>query len=308
MGLFASTASALRRGLARTRAALGGSIRGLLSGPLSTEVIDEIESRLIRADVGPRATSAIIDELREAWRTGAIADGSDAIPFIKDRLKQRLLRVDRSLRMADEGPTVILFVGVNGSGKTTSLAKIAASLRGQGKNVTIAAADTYRAAAVSQLEIWAQRLGVDIIKGAAGGDPAAVVFDATEATLARGGDVLLIDTAGRLHTQQNLMRQLTKIGEVATKRIPDAPHEVLLVLDATAGQNAIRQAEQFKAAVDVTGIFLAKLDGTAKGGIVVAIHDVLGIPVKLVGVGETPQDVEVFEPDAFIDAMFEDSH
>ncbi len=306
MGLFASTASALRRGLARTRAALGGSIRGLLSGPLSTEVIDEIESRLIRADVGPRATSAIIDELREARRSGAIADGSDAIPFIKDRLKQRLLNVDRSLRMADEGPTVILLVGVNGSGKTTSLAKIAASLRGQGKNVTIAAADTYRAAAVSQLEIWAQRLGVDIIKGAAGGDPAAVVFDATEATLARGGDVLLIDTAGRLHTQQNLMRQLTKIGEVATKRIPDAPHEVLLVLDATAGQNAIRQAEQFKAAVDVTGIFLAKLDGTAKGGIVVAIHDVLGIPVKLVGVGETPQDVEVFEPDAFIDAMFEE--
>ena len=306
MGLFASTASALRRGLARTRAALGGSIRGLLSGPLSTEVIDEIESRLIRADVGPRATSAIIDELREARRSGSIADASDAIPFIKDRLKQRLLNVDRSLRMADEGPTVILLVGVNGSGKTTSLAKIAASLRGQGKNVTIAAADTYRAAAVSQLEIWAQRLGVDIIKGAAGGDPAAVVFDATEAIVARDGDVLLIDTAGRLHTQQNLMRQLTKIREVATKKIPDAPHEVLLVLDATAGQNAIRQAEQFKNAVDVTGIFLAKLDGTAKGGIVIAIHDVLGIPVKLVGVGETPQDVEVFEPDAFIDAMFEE--
>ncbi len=306
MGLFASTAAAIRRGLARTRAAFGGSIRELLRGPLSAEVIDEIEKRLIRADVGPRATSAIIDELREARRTGAIADGSDAIPFIKDRLKQRLLNVDRALRMADEGPTVILFVGVNGSGKTTSLAKIAASLRSQGKNVTIAAADTYRAAAVSQLEIWAQRLGVDIIKGAAGGDPAAVVFDATEAVAARGGDVLLIDTAGRLHTQQNLMRQLTKIREVAAKKIPDAPHEVLLVLDATAGQNAIRQAEQFKAAVDVTGIFLAKLDGTAKGGIVVAIHDDLGIPVKLIGVGETAGDVEVFEPDAFIDAMFEE--
>jgi len=307
MGLFASTASAIRRGLARTRAALGGSIRGLLSGPLSADVIDEVERRLIRADVGPRATSAIIDELREAWRTGAIVNGTDAIPFIKDGLKKRLTRVDRSLRMADEGPTVILLVGVNGSGKTTSLAKIAASFCAQGKTVTIAAADTYRAAAVSQLEIWAQRLGVDIIKGAAGGDPAAVVFDATAATIARGGDVLLIDTAGRLHTQQNLMRQLTKIREVATKKIPDAPHEVLLVLDATAGQNAIRQAEQFKNAVDVTGIFLAKLDGTAKGGIVVAIHDVLGIPVKLVGVGETPEDVEVFEPDAFIDAMFEES-
>jgi len=306
VGLFAATASAIRRGLARTREALGGSIRGLLSGPLSAEIIDKIESRLIQADVGPRASSAIIDELRQAWRTGAVADGSDAIPFIKNRLKQRLLTVDRSLVMADEGPTVILLVGVNGSGKTTSLAKIAASFRDQGKSVTIAAADTYRAAAVSQLEIWAQRLGVDIVKGAAGGDPAAVVFDAIEATVARGGDVLLIDTAGRLHTQQNLMRQLTKIREVATKKIPAAPHEVLLVLDATAGQNAIRQAEQFKTAVGVTGIFLAKLDGTAKGGIVVAIHDVLGIPVKLVGVGETPQDVEVFEPDAFIDAMFEE--
>ena len=306
MGLFAATATAIRRGLARTRETLGGSIRGLLSGPLSAEIIDKIESRLIQADVGPRASSAIIDELRQAWRTGAVADGSDAIPFIKNRLKQRLLTVDRSLVMADEGPTVILLVGVNGSGKTTSLAKIAASFRDQGKSVTIAAADTYRAAAVSQLEIWAQRLGVDIVKGAAGGDPAAVVFDAIEATVARGGDVLLIDTAGRLHTQQNLMRQLTKIREVATKKIPAAPHEVLLVLDATAGQNAIRQAEQFKTAVGVTGIFLAKLDGTAKGGIVVAIHDVLGIPVKLIGVGETPKDVEVFEPDAFIDAMFEE--
>jgi fused signal recognition particle receptor len=306
MGLFASTASAIRRGLARTRAALGGSIRGLLSGPLSADIIDEVERRLLRADVGPRATSAIIDELREAWRSGAIADGNDAIPFIKDRLKQRLLTVDRSLHMADDGPTVILLVGVNGSGKTTSLAKIAASFRAQGKTVTIAAADTYRAAAVSQLEIWSQRLGVDIVKGSAGGDPAAVVFDATAATVARGCDVLLIDTAGRLHTQQNLMRQLTKIREVAAKKIPDAPHEVLLVLDATAGQNAIRQAEQFKNAVDVTGIFLAKLDGTAKGGIVVAIHDVLGIPVKLVGVGETPDDVEVFDPDVFIDEMFKE--
>ncbi len=308
MGLFASTASAIRRGLARTRAALGGSFAGLLSGPLSPEVIDEIETRLIRADVGPRATAAIIDDLRAAWRAGDVSDGSEAIPFLKDRLKQRLSVVDRSLHMAIQGPTVILLVGVNGSGKTTSLAKIAASLRGQGKKVTIAAADTYRAAAVSQLEIWAQRLQVDIVKGAAGGDPAAVVFDATQAALARGSDVLLIDTAGRLHTQQNLMRELTKIREVATKKIPDAPHEVLLVLDATAGQNAIRQAEQFKAAVNVTGIFLAKLDGTAKGGIVVAIHDVLGIPVKLVGVGETPEDVEVFEPDAFVEAMFEESH
>jgi len=215
------------------------------------------------------------------------------------------LTTDRSLLMAPSGTTVILMVGVNGSGKTTSLAKMAASFRSRGHSVIIAAADTYRAAAVSQLEIWADRIDVDIVKGAAGGDPAAVVFDAVAAAKARDIDVLLIDTAGRLHTQQNLMRQLTKIRLVAAKRIAGAPHEVLLVLDATAGQNALRQAEQFKAAVDVTGIFLAKLDGTAKGGIVVAIHDVLGIPVKLIGVGETPVDVETFEPDAFVEAMFE---
>ncbi len=304
MGLFASTASAIRRGLARTREALGGSIRALVAGPLSAEAIDEIEARLLRADVGPTATTAIIQRLREAHRSGELAGGDDAVAFLKDSLKQRLRAMDRSLHMAPAGPTVVLLVGVNGSGKTTSLAKIAASFRRQGRSVMIAAADTYRAAAVSQLEIWAQRLDVGIIKGAAGGDPAAVVFDATEATLARGMDVLLIDTAGRLHTQQNLMRQLTKIRDVAAKKVQGAPHEVLLVLDATAGQNGIRQAEQFKAAVDVTGIFLAKLDGTAKGGIVVAIHDVLGIPVKLIGVGETPDDVEVFEPDAFVDAMF----
>ncbi len=303
MGLFASTASAIRRGLARTREALGGSIRALVAGPLSAEAIDEIEARLLRADVGPTATTAIIQRLREAHRSGSLA-GPDAVAFLKDSLKQRLSATDRSLHMAPAGPTVVLLVGVNGSGKTTSLAKIAASFRRQGRSVMIAAADTYRAAAVSQLEIWAQRLDVGIIKGAAGGDPAAVVFDAIEATLARGMDVLLIDTAGRLHTRQNLMRQLTKIRDVAAKKVQGAPHEVLLVLDATAGQNGIRQAEQFKAAVDVTGIFLAKLDGTAKGGIVVAIHDVLGIPVKLIGVGETPDDVEVFEPDAFVDAMF----
>ena len=266
MGLFASTASAIRRGLARTREALGGSIRALVAGPLSAEAIDEIEARLLRADVGPTATTAIIQRLREAHRSGELAGGDDAVAFLKDSLKQRLRAMDRSLHMAPAGPTVVLLVGVNGSGKTTSLAKIAASFRRQGRSVMIAAADTYRAAAVSQLEIWAQRLDVGIIKGAAGGDPAAVVFDATEATLARGMDVLLIDTAGRLHTRQNLMRQLTKIRDVAAKKVQGAPHEVLLVLDATAGQNGIRQAEQFKAAVDVTGIFLSKLDGTAKGG------------------------------------------
>ena len=306
MGLFTTTASAIRRGLTRTREALGGSLRSLLKGPLSPEVIDEIEARLMRADVGPTATAAIIEDLRRAYRDGMIGRGDDAIGFLKTRLKQRLESPDRALHMAAAPPTVILMVGVNGTGKTTSLAKIARSLQGEGRSVLVAAADTYRAGAVSQLEVWAQRLDVEIVKGQPKADPAAVAFDATDATLARGIDTLLVDTAGRLHTQQSLMRQLTKIRSVVAKKVPGAPHEVLLVLDATAGQNAIRQAEVFKEAVDVTGIFLAKLDGTAKGGIVVAIQDALGIPVKLVGVGERPDDVEVFEPEAFVEAMFGD--
>jgi fused signal recognition particle receptor len=304
VGLFTTTAGAIRQGLARTREALGGSLRGLLMGrSVSPEVIDEIEARLMRADVGPTAATAVISELREAYRAGKVARGADALELIKTRLKERFHGVDRRLQTAPEGPSVILVVGVNGSGKTTSLAKIAKSLKDEGRSVLVAAADTYRAGAISQLGIWAQRLGVDIIKGAPKADPAAVVFDATDAALARGTDTLLVDTAGRLHTQQNLMRQLTKIRDVVAKKVPGAPHEVLLVLDATAGQNAINQAEIFKKAVAVTGIFLAKLDGTAKGGIVVAIHDALGIPVKLVGLGETPDDVEVFEPDAFVEGM-----
>ena len=307
MGLFSATAGALRQGLARTREALGGSLRGLLLGrSISPEVIDEIEARLMRADVGPKAAGAIVAELRQAYRAGDVARGSDALELIKTRLKARFHGADRDLHAAASGPSIILVVGVNGSGKTTSLAKIAKALKDQGRSVLVAAADTYRAGAIAQLEIWAQRLGVDIIKGAPKADPAAVVFDATDAALARGIDTLLVDTAGRLHTQQNLMRQLTKIRNVVAKKVPGAPHEVLLVLDATAGQNAINQAEIFKKAVAVSGTFLAKLDGTAKGGIVVAIHDALGIPVKLVGLGETPDDVEVFEPDAIVEAMFEE--
>jgi fused signal recognition particle receptor len=199
---------------------------------------------------------------------------------------------------------VILVAGVNGAGKTTSVAKIAASLRQQGKSVLLAACDTYRAGAVRQLEIWSERLGVQVVKGKQGGDPAAVAFDACEAALSRGVDVLLIDTAGRLHTQDPLMRQLTKIRDVAARKIPGAPHEVLLVLDATTGQNAVRQAEEFGRAINVTGLFLSKLDGTAKGGVVVAIHQATGIPVKFIGVGETPEDVQPFDPESFVDAMF----
>jgi fused signal recognition particle receptor len=305
MGLFRSTLSAIRKGMARTREVLTTDIGVLLRGQMLTEkIIDELERRLITADVGVKAVTSIIGDLRESFRTGKVSGGDDAFSFLKARLKQRWSEGESALAVAATKPTVILVVGVNGSGKTTSVAKIARSLRDEGRSVLLAAADTFRAGAVAQLEIWAQRLGVEIVKGRAGADPASVVFDAADAAMARGVDVLLIDTAGRLHTQEHLMRQLTKIRDVVAKKFPGAPHEVLLVLDATSGQNAIVQAEIFKKATNVTGIFLAKLDGTAKGGIVIAIRDALNVPVKLVGVGERPEDVEPFDPDAFIEAMF----
>ncbi len=304
MGLFASAVGAIRRGLARTRATLGGALTRLLAGRrLDDATIGEVETLLITADLGVAATTSVIQELRETWRAGRIDRGEDAIALLKRTLEARLDRADRALRFAETPPTVILVAGVNGSGKTTSVAKIAKSLRDEGKSVLLAAADTYRAGAVAQLEVWARRLGVDVVKGAQGADPAAVVYDAADAALRRGADVLLIDTAGRLHTQGTLMRQLTKIRDVAAKKIPGAPHEVLLEVDATAGLNALAQARLFTAAIGVTGLFLAKLDGTAKGGIVVAIQDDLGIPVKLVGVGETPDDVERFDPARFVDEM-----
>jgi len=253
-----------------------------------------------------RTTTELVEELRSDFRAKRIRSGDEVIDFLKTRLRACFADVDRSLATATGGPTVILVAGINGAGKTTSVAKIAHSLRKEGRSVLLAAADTFRAGAVEQLAIWSERLGVELVRGREGADPASVVFDAADAALARGVDVLLIDTAGRLHTQEHLMRQLTKIRDVVARKIPGAPHEVLLVLDATAGQNAIAQAEIFQRAIDVTGLFLAKLDGTAKGGIVIASRERIGIPVKLVGVGETPEDVEPFDPDSFIEAMFEE--
>ncbi len=307
MGLFRSAIAAIKRGLQKTAEVLGRGLRSLLRGrQLSEELIDEIERRLIAADVGVKATREIITTLREDYRAGRIAKGDEALDFLKAQLKARWSDEDRRIATAAERPTVILVVGVNGAGKTTSVAKIAKSLRDEGRTVLLAAADTFRAGAVAQLAIWAERLGVDLVKGAQNADPAAVAFDACDAAIARKVDVLLIDTAGRLHTQDHLMRQLTKIRSVVQKKIPGAPHETLLVLDATSGQNAIEQARIFKQSSEVTGIFLAKLDGTAKGGIVVAIRDTLDVPVKLVGVGERPEDVEPFDPDRFVEAMFEE--
>lgn len=304
MGIFKSTLSALRKGLGRTRDTMAAPLSLLRGRQLDDATVDEIESILLRADVGVSTTSSIVDGLRSAVKDGSLRRGEDAIEYLQKHLRDQFGRTDRGIARAEQAPTVILVAGVNGVGKTTSVAKITWSLMQDGRKVLVAAADTYRAAAVEQLGIWSERLGFELVKGHDGADPAAVTYDATEAALARGVDVLLVDTAGRMHTEQGLMRQLGKIQSVIRKLIPDAPHEVLLVLDATQGQNALAQARAFQETIDVTGIMLAKLDGTARGGIVLAIHDGLDIPVKLVGLGERPEDIEPFDPEAFTEALF----
>ena len=303
--MFRKALEALRKGAARTAAVIGGSLRSLLHGrDLDEALIDQIETTLVSADVGVTLARELVDEVRAQFRKGIARKGEDAIGILKSRLKARLAGDDLRIARAERSPTVILVVGVNGSGKTTSVAKIAKALRDEGRTVLLAAADTFRAGAVAQLTVWSERLGVDIVKGAAGADPAAVAFDAADAAIARGVDTLLVDTAGRLHTQEGLLRELTKIRNVLAKRIPGAPHETLLVLDATTGQSAIAQARVFREVANVTGVFLAKLDGTARGGAAVGIREALGVPVKLVGVGETPEDVQPFDPEGFVDALF----
>ena len=305
MALFKAVYSKLKHGLFKTRSGMGDGLRGLLTGrQLSSEVLDQIERQLIEADVGVRTSMELVQDIRAGWERGEIDSGDQALMFLKDQLVAYFPEQDRQLSVADHGPTVVLVAGINGAGKTTGIAKIAKSFRDEQRSVMLAACDTFRAAAVEQLEVWSQRLGVDMVRGKQGGDPAAVAFDAVEAAVARDIDVLLVDTAGRLHTQKHLMEQLGKIRRVLAKKIPEAPHEVLLVLDATTGQNAINQAKIFTDVIDVTGIYLAKLDGTAKGGIVVAIREQLAIPVKFIGVGEQPDDMEPFDPASFVEAIF----
>jgi fused signal recognition particle receptor len=266
-------------------------------------MLDDIEALLIQADFGVASTMRICEDLQTAWREKRIEKGEDVIEFLKSEIKGYWPESDRTVHYADAPPTVIMMVGINGTGKTTSVAKLAYQLKQDGKKVCLAAADTFRAAAVEQLGIWADRIGVDIVTPT-GNDPAAVVFDACDAAIARGADVLLVDTAGRMHTQDNLMRQLAKVHSVVEKKIPGAPHEVLLVLDATTGQNAIDQAKAFAKTIDLSGIFLSKLDGTAKGGIVAAIRHEVDLPVKFIGLGETYEDVEHFDPEQFVEALF----
>ncbi len=305
MAIFRKAYDTLKKGLTKTRESFVSSLRSVLAGKqLDDELIKEIEKRLIQSDVGVKATKILIDGIKADYKAGTLTKGEDVIEYLKRELKAMWPAQDRTLNMSDTKPTVILMTGVNGVGKTTSISKLCQQLTSDGNRVLLGACDTFRAGAVRQLEIWGERLGVEVVKGQQGGDPAAVAFDACSAANARGVDVLILDTAGRLHTQGGLMDQLTKIRRVIDKQIPGAPHETLLVLDATSGQNALRQAEEFNAAAGVTGIFLSKLDGTARGGIVVAIKEATNIPVKFIGVGETPDDVEPFDPERFVEAMF----
>ncbi len=309
MAFFAKTLDRLKGALNKTAAVLNTDVRTLFvpGRQIDHAFLDELEEKLIVADTGVKRSMAIREEVQDRWRLGKIKNAEQAAEVVKEQMLEGWRDASaRELSYASSGPTVLMVCGVNGAGKTTSIAKLAWLLKEQeGKRVMLAAGDTFRAAAVEQLSLWADRLGIEIVKQKQGVDPAAVAYDACEAAVARGIDVLIVDTAGRLHTQQGLMRELGKIRNVIAKKIAGAPHETILVLDATTGQNAISQAKNFNREVDVTGLFLSKLDGSAKGGVVVAIRDELDIPVKFIGLGETPQDVETFDPQRFVEALFE---
>ena len=292
-----------RERLAKARGALGGYLGGIRSRKVDAQTWEELEEALIRADVGVSATQRVLDDLQATTKAEGITDPGVLLDRLKSELKALLTEGERSLRFEPGVPNVWLFVGVNGVGKTTTIGKIARQQLDEGRSVIMAAADTFRAAAAAQLGLWAERSGSEIVRGSEGGDPSAVVFDAVQRAAARGNDLVLADTAGRLHTKANLMDELRKVRRVAD-RDPGNVTEVLLVLDATTGQNGLAQAEQFTEAVDVTGVVLTKLDGSAKGGIALAIQTGLGIPIKLVGLGEAVGDLVEFDPDEFVEALF----
>ena len=290
--------------LGKARSTLSGYLISIgARGRIDAETWDELEEALIRADVGMEPTIELLDALRARVKAEGLTESSELLDALKDELKSRLAGYDRTLHLADVAPSVWLFVGVNGVGKTTTIGKLGKRETAEGRTVVMAAGDTFRAAAAEQLGMWAERCGADFVRGAEGGDPSSVIFDAVERAAARGSDLVLADTAGRLHTKVNLMEELRKVRRVAEKGAGSVS-EVLLVLDATTGQNGLVQAKQFTEAVELTGVVLTKLDGSAKGGIVVAIQSQLGIPVKLVGLGETADDLVVFDPDEFVDALF----
>ena len=296
--------SKLREGLGKTRDALMGGIESVLRSfvKVDEDFLDELEEILITSDVGVGAAEEIIDELREKIKDDRLQTREDTMAALREIISG-MIGEGEPLHL-DTKPSVILVIGVNGAGKTTSVGKIAARLRSEGKKVVVAAADTFRAAAIDQLAVWCDRAGVDLIKQSEGSDPAAVVFDAANYARVKGADVLIIDTAGRLHNKKNLMNELAKINRVLDRELPGVSRENLLVLDATTGQNAIIQAKEFGEAADITGLVLNKLDGTAKGGIVLSIRRELGLPVKFIGVGEKIDDMQPFDSAEFIDALF----
>ena len=294
----------LKSGLAKTRKSLVERVETvLLNRKIDETVLDEIEEILISSDVGAEAAGQIIVMLKDKVRAGIIKDVSNVKTALQEEMST-MLGNPQPLEISAK-PHVILMIGVNGVGKTTTIGKLSSRFRSEGRSVLLAAGDTFRAAAVEQLEIWAQRTGASIIKHQSGSDPAAVAFDAVEAAKSRGSDVVIIDTDGRLHTKSQLMDELKKVDRVIKKAMPDAPHEKLLVIDATTGQNALRQAKIFNEAVGLTGIVLTKLDGTAKGGIIFAIQKEVNIPVKLIGIGEGVEDLRDFDPRDFVSALFE---
>jgi len=298
-------AKSIRDSLSRTRNSVFSRVAGLLgTTEVTEETWDQLEELLIRADVGVDTTVFIVDRLRQRARDEAILQADELQEALQKELRG-LLPDPSPMNLGGREQDVVLIVGVNGSGKTTSIAKMAHHWQNRNRRVLLAAADTYRAAAVDQLDIWARRAGVDIVKGPQGGDPGAVVFDALQAARSREKDLVIVDTAGRLHTQYNLMSELQKVRRVASQRVEGAPHETLLVLDATTGQNALSQARHFQEAVEVTGIVLAKLDSTARGGMVFAVARELELPVRFVGTGEALEDLAPFDPDAFVQGLFE---
>ena len=295
----------LKAGLEKTKKALFAPIDQMLKAftKVDEDLLEELEEMLICADVGAGATDEIIEKLRHDIKEEKIKDADEVRAFLKNTLKE-MIGEGEPLKLETK-PSVILVIGVNGACKTTSIGKISNKLRADGKKVVVAAADTFRAAAIDQLAVWCERSGVDLVKQSEGSDPAAVVFDAISYAKNKGADVLIVDTAGRLHNKKNLMNELEKINRVITRELPDASRENLLVLDATTGQNAVLQAKEFKNAAEITGLVLNKLDGTAKGGIVLSIKRELGIPVKFIGVGEKIDDMQPFSAEEFISALFE---
>jgi fused signal recognition particle receptor len=306
MAFLSKAYDKLKGALKKTAQVLNTDVRTLFvpGRQINEEFLAEVEERLLAADVGVANSERIVATMRDRWRLGKIKNRDQCQEIIREEMLAGWSGTNRELAFAASGPTVILVAGVNGAGKTTSIAKLAWYLKNElKKKVMVAAGDTFRAGAVHQLTIWAERLGVEIVKHKQNADAAAVAYDACEAAKTRGTDVLIVDTAGRLPTQEHLIRELVKIRDVVAKRIEGAPHEALLVLDATTGQNAVNQAKVFGQAINVTGIILAKLDGTAKGGVIMSIRDQLNIPVKFIGLGETPEDIAKFDPAEYVGAL-----